>query len=233
MVTSAPTQEMGGPKGNFTRRGFLSLAGLVASGAAIGFGFASGTPLAFANEGGGGGGTEGGGGGDTSNHHLALIWFDRGGFVDAGNQQPQQGWNEDSMNYFQGLMESLMGGNITGTDGKGRPHIDKWRSAARQALDNARRRSGTGHARIVGVGWCYIPFHPNFGFGHGYTYDELLTRPGILNGTKVVYTVSEEELVNYTCVITGDADVGFTIENTVITIKVKNTKKLSKPTWAE
>ena len=48
---------------------------------------------------------------------------------------------------------------------------------------------------------------------------------------KVVYAVSEEEFVNYTCVITEDADVDFTIET--IIMKFDGTKEPSQPIWVE
>ena len=135
--------------------------------------------FALADEGGGGGGSEGGGS-SSGTHYKRMIWFDRGGFVDAGAEQPVQGWNSDSADYFLDRMEAIMGGEIRGSDGTGRPHIDKWRSAANEALANARRRSSSGRARIVGVGWAYLKLvpPPGYGFGHGYTYNELLTRAG-------------------------------------------------------
>ena len=59
----------------------------------------------------------------------------------------------------------------------------------------------------------------------------FLSLAGLVVIAKVVYAVSEEEFVNYTCVITGDADVDFTIEN--IIMKFDGTKELLQPIWVE
>lgn len=134
--------------------------------------------LLFAGEGGGGGGeegggSEGGGGGEDHNGAVALawVWFDQGGWASDGGMIPTQGWDDDSMNYFLGSnmrsglvvnrMNLIAGGSASPlednriVDGTNDTEYNLYRSAAQQALNNARNRAGTAHARVVGVGWSF------------------------------------------------------------------------------
>ena len=180
----------GAPERCLTRRSFVQTGLRVASLGVISLAFC-GPMAAFAgDEGGGTGGEEGSGGSGQGSAQKSFLWFDRGGFVDAGGYEPTQGWDTASADYFKGLMESHIGHTMST---RYRPPFGKnndrlYYDSAEQALQNARNRAGTEHARVVGVGWWWFADedygHPDqFAFATPddswwSTWETLMQRPG-------------------------------------------------------
>lgn len=104
----------------------------------------------YANGGAGAGGS--GGGHVTGDNPGYTVWFDQWG----ADGQPIQGWNEDSMNNMQARIEGMIGKTMNPKAyGGTRPYLEIYQQAAREALADARARSQTGRARIVGVSSIY------------------------------------------------------------------------------
>lgn len=105
----------------------------VASGGAI---------TAFAN---GGTGSSGEGGGTGMHVYGYTYWYDR---MDDG-KNPTQGWNQDSRNWWQNYIEGQLGQKMTSN------YLQYFNEAAYEALNDAKTRSETSRARIVGVSSTY------------------------------------------------------------------------------
>ena len=104
----------------------------------------------YANGGAGAGGS--GGGQVTGDNPGYTVWFDQWG----ADGQPIQGWNEDSMNNMQARIEGMLGKTMNPNSyGGTRPYLEIYQQAAREALADARVRSQTGRARVVGVSSIY------------------------------------------------------------------------------
>lgn len=156
---------------------------------------------AFAgNEGGGGAGAESGpvqggsGAGSADGQYWFWhLWHDRGGFVDAGSLQPEQGWDDASAQWFLDQFNKTnrhdrilsptgypLGGPYAYV-----PYPEIWMRVGRQALDRARARSGQAHARIIGAACYYYPSNRNSAYnmltrtnmGEA-TWQNLMGRPG-------------------------------------------------------
>ena len=107
------------------------------------------TPV-FANGGAGSGGS--GGGQNTGDNPGYTIWFDQWG----ADGEPLQGWNEASMNNMQVRVEQTLGKTMNpNAYGGTRPYLEIYQQAAQEALADARARSATGRARIVGISSIY------------------------------------------------------------------------------
>ena len=105
-----------------------------------------------------GGGSETGGGGIDVPIHYACIWRDGGTYDENGVLVPDQGYDRTSGERFLGYMEAAIGRTLDGgVDGAGTPYTTKYWNAVNAALDNARARAGTQHARVVGAGWLWSP----------------------------------------------------------------------------
>lgn len=141
-------------------------------------------PAFASGPGGAGGGGQTGGGSGPAQLHRSYLWKDGGSYDEAGGLQPVQGWDTASADYFMDLMEAQTGHAFApgGVDGNGVTAKSKWDAATKEALDHARTRAGTSHARLVGVGYCWHVFHESgcFGWAHdpANTYQKLLPRAG-------------------------------------------------------
>ena len=176
---------------NWTRRDAL----------ALGFGFAAmagfGPLFAFADgDGGGGGGGEGGEGAGniTNDYGFDYIWHDIGGFHGDDPSvriEPDQGWDDASAENFWTRIVNRM----ATAHGKPAPYAgimsalnatnhDHYMKAAREALQNARTRSGQTRARVVGVGWFWSSVNGvNWQFAairsdQSLVFSRLIPRPG-------------------------------------------------------
>ena len=104
----------------------------------------------FANGGAGSGGS--GGGGVTGDNPGYTIWFDQWG----ADGEPLQGWDDASMNNMQARIEATLGKTMNPVGyGGTRSYLEIYQQAAREALADARARSATSRARIVGVSSIY------------------------------------------------------------------------------
>lgn len=141
-------------------------------------------PAFASGPGGAGGGGQTGGGSGPAQLHRSYLWKDGGSYDEAGGLQPVQGWDTASADYFMDLMEAQTGHAFApgGVDGNGVTAKSKWDAATKEALDHARTRAGTSHARLVGVGYCWHVFRESgcFGWAHdpADTYQKLLPRAG-------------------------------------------------------
>ena len=107
------------------------------------------TPV-FANGGAGSGGS--GGGQNTGDNPGYTIWFDQWG----ADGNPVQGWDGASMNNMQARVEQTLGKTMNpNAYGGTRPYLEIYQQAAQEALADARARSATGRARIVGISSIY------------------------------------------------------------------------------
>lgn len=107
------------------------------------------TPV-FANGGAGSGGS--GGGRNTGDNPGYTIWFDQWG----ADGNPVQGWDDASMNNMQARVEQTLGKTMNpNAYGGTRPYLEIYQQAAQEALADARARSATGRARIVGISSIY------------------------------------------------------------------------------
>lgn len=107
------------------------------------------TPV-FANGGAGSGGS--GGGQNTGDNPGYTIWFDQWG----ADGNPVQGWDDASMNNMQARVEQTLGKTMNpNAYGGTRPYLEIYQQAAQEALADARARSATGRARIVGISSIY------------------------------------------------------------------------------
>lgn len=107
------------------------------------------TPV-FANGGAGSGGS--GGGQSTGDNPGYTIWFDQWG----ADGNPVQGWDDASMNNMQARVEQTLGKTMNpNAYGGTRPYLEIYQQAAQEALADARARSATGRARIVGISSIY------------------------------------------------------------------------------
>lgn len=107
------------------------------------------TPV-FANGGAGSGGS--GGGQNTGDNPGYTIWFDQWG----ADGNPVQGWDDASMNNMQARVEQTLGKTMNpNASGGTRPYLEIYQQAAQEALADARARSATGRARIVGISSIY------------------------------------------------------------------------------
>ena len=118
---------------------------------------------------------DGGGSGTSSGGQLAtgvqhhVVWSD-GGTVDSnGNFIPSGATGDASIDEWLNKWGDVEGYHLNGneTDSTGGKHIDVFKTAARQAIDNATRRTGLGaqHIRIVGMGWYSCALSP---YGRGF-----------------------------------------------------------------
>ena len=104
----------------------------------------------FANGGAGSGGS--GGGGVTGDNPGYTIWYDQWG----ADGEPLQGWDDASMNNMQARIEATLGKTMNPVGyGGTRSYLEIYQQAAREALADARARSATSRARIVGVSSIY------------------------------------------------------------------------------
>lgn len=107
------------------------------------------TPV-FANGGAGSGGS--GGGQNTGDNPGYTIWFDQWG----ADGNPVQGWDDASMNNMQARVEQTLGKTMNpNAYGGTRPYLEIYQQVAQEALADARARSATGRARIVGISSIY------------------------------------------------------------------------------
>ena len=107
------------------------------------------TPV-FADGGAGSGGS--GGGQHTGDNPGYTIWFDQWG----ADGNPVQGWDDASMNNMQARVEQTLGKTMNpNAYGGTRPYLEIYQQAAQEALADARARSATGRARIVGISSIY------------------------------------------------------------------------------
>lgn len=161
-----------------TRRSLVQTGLMVASLGAVSFVF-GGSMAAFANDegdGGGGGGDGGDSGGDGGGDYttgIDHIWFDRGGNIEAGID-PAQGWDDASIAYFLDILMRQKHGHpvckITQLiNYQNRTPWEVAEGSCQRALENARRRSGQSHARIVGIGywWMLTKTTGDIGWGPG------------------------------------------------------------------
>ena len=104
----------------------------------------------YANGGAGSGGS--GGGQNTGDNPGYTIWFDQWG----ADGNPVQGWDDASMNNMQARVEQTLGKTMNpNAYGGTRPYLEIYQQAAQEALADARARSATGRARIVGISSIY------------------------------------------------------------------------------
>lgn len=163
------------------------LAGLGASVAMASVGVAA---LAT-GDGGGGGGTEGGGGGGVAGSaRFAFVWFDKGGFYDNADYQSAQGWDRQSAKVLLDKLSAYIGKSVSPyvSPSAGVSTETAYYRAAEAALENARRRSGKAHARVVGVGVRYYTGETSSWIGQNewsvtndginMAFDQLITRKG-------------------------------------------------------
>ena len=109
------------------------------------------TPIPVLADGGSGSGGSGGGHvvGDNPGY---TIWFDQLGT----DGEPTQGWDDASMNNMQARIEATLGKTMNPVGyGGTRSYLEIYQQAAREALADARARSATSRARIVGVSSIY------------------------------------------------------------------------------
>lgn len=101
----------------------------------------------------GGSGSGGSGGGQvTGDNPGYTIWFDQWG----ADGNPVQGWDDASMNNMQARVEQTLGKTMNpNAYGETRPYLEIYQQAAQEALADARARSATGRARIVGISSIY------------------------------------------------------------------------------
>ena len=101
----------------------------------------------------GGSGSGGSGGGQvTGDNPGYTIWFDQWG----ADGNPVQGWDDASMNNMQARVEQTLGKTMNpNAYGGTRPYLEIYQQAAQEALADARARSATGRARIVGISSIY------------------------------------------------------------------------------
>jgi hypothetical protein len=132
---------------NMGRRQFLRLSSAAIGGIALA-GLVPGIALA-----------DGGGGGGTDPHDTGQIgiishyqfWYDDGSVGSDGTFSPTQGWDGDSVEWLKTRIRA-MSGNLS--DGS----YAIIQNAANTALANARARTSSQHARIVGAGWNTIVY---------------------------------------------------------------------------
>ena len=131
----------------------------------------------YANGGAGAGGS--GGGQVTGDNPGYTVWFDQWG----ADGQPIQGWNEDSMNDMQARIEGMLGKTMNpNAYGGTRPYLEIYQQAAREALADARARSATGRARIVGISSIYWDGGDNMQAAYD-TKSNVLRLAGTRSGT--------------------------------------------------
>lgn len=132
----------------------------------------------------GGGGVGGGNGGGTQNERYGFWWHDRGSFLPTGEFQPEGGWDEESIAHARAMTQTQTGfiiseSHVTYDPVKGWPgYLSR---ACDKALDNARARGGSPHARIVGMGYAYFNASPNyirFFWRDHHTFETLIKNPG-------------------------------------------------------
>lgn len=101
----------------------------------------------------GGSGSGGSGGGQvTGDNPGYTIWFDQWG----ADGNPVQGWDDASMNNMQARVEQTLGKTMNpNAYGGTRPYLEIYQQTAQEALADARTRSATGRARIVGISSIY------------------------------------------------------------------------------
>lgn len=95
---------------------------------------------------GGAGNAGAGGGNETGDYSGYIEWFDN---FNDGN--PTQGWNNDSKAWWRSKLEAKYGKMGTQRHSSPKSYEEIWNEAADEALRDARKRSGTNRARIVGV----------------------------------------------------------------------------------
>lgn len=134
------------------------------------------TPV-FANGGAGSGGS--GGGHDTGDNPGYTIWFDQWG----ADGNPVQGWDDASMNNMQARVEQTLGKTMNpNAYGGTRPYLEIYQQAAQEALADARARSATGRARIVGISSIYWDGGDNMQAAYD-TKSNVLRLAGTRSGT--------------------------------------------------
>ena len=134
------------------------------------------TPV-FANGGAGSGGS--GGGQNTGDNPGYTIWFDQWG----ADGNPVQGWDDASMNNMQARVEQTLGKTMNpNAYGGTRPYLEIYQQAAQEALADARARSATGRARIVGISSIYWDGGDNMQAAYD-TKSNVLRLAGTRSGT--------------------------------------------------
>lgn len=134
------------------------------------------TPV-FADGGAGSGGS--GGGHTTGDNPGYTIWFDQWG----ADGNPVQGWDDASMNNMQARVEQTLGKTMNpNAYGGTRPYLEIYQQAAQEALADARARSATGRARIVGISSIYWDGGDNMQAAYD-TKSNVLRLAGTRSGT--------------------------------------------------
>ena len=134
------------------------------------------TPV-FADGGAGSGGS--GGGHTTGDNPGYTIWFDQWG----ADGNPVQGWDDASMNNMQARVEQTLGKTMNPNGyGGARPYLEIYQQAAQEALADARARSATGRARIVGISSIYWDGGDNMQAAYD-TKSNVLRLAGTRSGT--------------------------------------------------
>lgn len=140
----------------------------LASAVAVAAAFALASPMpALATA--GGGGSEGGGSGSAS-YHVQYFWHD-GGTMENGTLNPEQGWDDASINWWQAYVEAYHGlpmDPTTGSGGGSVTHLAQFRNACSEALANARAREGDVQhkARVIAVGYNWVTASGHLRFTH-------------------------------------------------------------------
>lgn len=130
---------------NMGRRRFLRLSSVAIGGIALA-GLVPGIALA---DGGGGGVTDQNDPGQVGFINHYRFWYDNGSIGSDGTFSPTQGWDGASVEWLKTKI-TVMGGKLS--DGS----YALIQNAANTALANARARTSSQHARIVGAAWNTI-----------------------------------------------------------------------------
>lgn len=133
---------------NMGRRRFLRLSSVAIGGIALA-GLVPGIALA---DGGGGGVIDPDDPGQVGIISHYRFWYDNGSIGSDGTFSPTQGWDGASVEWLKTRI-TVMGGKLS--DGS----YTYIQDAANTALANARARTSSQHARIVGAAWNTIVDH--------------------------------------------------------------------------
>lgn len=125
----------------------------------------------------GGGGGAGGGTGWVGGTGYWSLYYDDGWYDGNGNFQPNWGYDGASTQRWWEEVKKTV--DIRGKDSFDVPHETKFRNSCATAMNNAKARSGSPHARVIAVGLQYFSY-ASIGQGAGYglrttnTFDQLL-----------------------------------------------------------
>lgn len=118
----------------------------------------------FAGTGGGGGGA-GGGHGWVGETGYWSLYYDDGWYDGNGDFQPN--WGNDGASTQRWWEEVKKTVDIRGMDSNNVPHETNFRNSCATAMNNAKARSGSPHARVIAVGLQYFSY-ASIGQGAGY-----------------------------------------------------------------